>query len=133
MMSTARMGGRQYIVCVVMAQRSASAADVTRHAVNLARAMTIGLRSWGFYPPEHPAVALAVYRLIAASTDAGDLALVECAELLHDRDIRRFIIVAPPSELNTEELGVVTLTPPEDPFRPLVKLIVNGKAETHAT
>ena len=105
-----------------MAQRAASAADITRHAVNLARALTIGLRSWGFYPPEHPAVALAVDRLIAASTDAAsiglmqlavtphallidgmpidsaDLAVVECAELLHDRDILQFTIVAPPPD-----------------------------------
>ena len=66
-----------------MAQRSASAADITKHAVNLARAMTIGLRSWGFYPPEHPAVALAVDRLIAASTDAASLGLMQLAVTPH--------------------------------------------------
>src|SRR5688500_4227876 len=105
MMSTARMGGRQYIVWVLMAQRSSPAADTAKHAVNLARALTIALRSWGFYPPEHPAVALAVDRMIAACTDAtsggllqlavtphallidgmpldsADLSVVECAEL----------------------------------------------------
>ena len=31
--------------------------------------------------------------------------------------------------LNTEELGVVTQTHPDDPFRPQVKLIVDGKGE----
>ena len=114
-----------------MAQRPASAADVTRHAVNLARALTIGLRSWGFYPPEHPAVTLAVDRLIAASTDAAsvglmqlavtphsllvdglpidssDLAVVECAELLHDRDILQFTIVAPPTDAVVRSLLAV--------------------------
>jgi len=35
--------------------------------------------------------------------------------------------------LNTEELGVVTQTHPDDPFRPQVKLIVNGKGETLET
>ena len=35
-----------------MAQRSAAAADVSKRAINVARAMTIGLRSWSFYPPD---------------------------------------------------------------------------------
>jgi HEAT repeat protein len=105
-----------------MAQRAESAADVTRLAVAFARAMTVGLRSWGFYPPEHPAVAMAVERLIATATDASaggmlqlavtprallldglplestDLAATECAELLHDRDILQLTIAAPPSD-----------------------------------
>lgn len=105
-----------------MAQRAESAADTTRLAVGFARAMTVGLRSWGFYPPEHPAVAMAVERLIAAGTDAciggmmqlavtphallldgmpldsSDLAVVECAELLHDRDILQVTLAAPPSD-----------------------------------
>jgi len=102
-----------------MAQRAALSADITKNAVSLARAMTIALRSWGFYPPEHPAVALAVDRLIAATTDAAgpgvvfqlavtphallvdglpldssDLAVVECAELLHDRDILQVTVAS---------------------------------------
>lgn len=105
-----------------MAQRAESAADTTRLAVGFARAMTVGLRSWGFYPPEHPAVAMAVERLIATATDAcaagmmqlavtphallldglpldsSDLAVVECAELLHDRDILQITLAAPPSD-----------------------------------
>ena len=56
MMSTARMGGRQYIVWFSWPSARPSPADVTKHAVSLARALTIALRSWGFYPPEHPAV-----------------------------------------------------------------------------
>jgi HEAT repeat protein len=122
MMSTVRMGGRQYIVGFLMAQRAESAADVTRLAVAFARAMTVGLRSWGFYPPEHPAVAMAVERLMGAAADAcasgmmqlavtprallvdglpldsTDLAAVECAELLHDRDILQLTIAAPPPD-----------------------------------
>ena len=105
-----------------MAQRSSPAADTTKHAVNLARALTIALRSWGFYPPEHPAVALAVDRMVAACTEAAsggllqlavtphallidglplastDLSVVECAELLHDRDILQIAVVGPPPD-----------------------------------
>jgi HEAT repeat protein len=72
-----------------MAQRAASPAEVSRTAVNLARALTLALRSWVFYPPEHPAVAAAVERLIA---------VVECAELLHDRDILQITFALPPPE-----------------------------------
>lgn len=105
-----------------MAQRAESPADVTRLAVAFARAMTVGLRSWGFYPPEHPAVAMAVERLMATATDASaggmmqlavtphallldglplestDLAVIECAELLHDRDILQLTLAAPPDD-----------------------------------
>ncbi len=105
-----------------MAQRAESAANTTRSALAFAKAMTIGLRSWGFYPPEHPAVGVAVDRLIATTTDAcaggmmqlavtphallldglpldsTDLAVVECAELLHDRDILQLTIAAPATD-----------------------------------
>jgi HEAT repeat protein len=117
-----------------MAQRAALSGEVTRTAVGLARAMTIALRSWGFYPPEHPAVGLAVDRLVAAAADAcaagplqlavtphallvdgmpldsSDLAVVECAELLHDRDILQLTVMAPPAEpLVRALLGVLAL------------------------
>ena len=105
-----------------MAQRAASPADTTRNAENLARAITIGLRSWGFYPPEHPAVGAAVEKLVAVSaeaTNAGvlqlavtpqallvdglaiegtDLSISECAALLHDRDILQLTLISPPPE-----------------------------------
>jgi hypothetical protein len=105
-----------------MAQRAEPTADMTRLAIGFARAMTIGLRSWGFYPPEHPAVAMAVERLIGAAADAcaagmmqlavtphallldglpldsTDLATVECAELLHDRDILQVSLIEPPTD-----------------------------------
>lgn len=96
--------------------------------------MTVGLRSWGFYPPEHPAVAMAVERLIAACSDAStggmmqvavtprallidgmplessDMAVVECAELLHDRDILQLTLAAPPPEPVVRSLlNVLTL------------------------
>ena len=103
-----------------MSQRAASAAEAIRLAIGIARALTLGMRSWSFYPPEHPAVAMAVERIIEAATDATnagmmqlavtphallldglpldttDLAAVECAELLHDRDILQITFIAPP-------------------------------------
>ena len=106
-----------------MADRAVLPADVTRNAVSLARAITLAVRSWGFYPPEHPAVGLAVDRLLAAASesvgpgtmmqlavmphallvdgmplDSTDLAVVECAELLHDRDILQVTIVTAPTD-----------------------------------
>ena len=117
-----------------MTQRAASAAEATRMAIGLARAITIGLRSWGFYPPEHPAIAVAVERFIAAATeasaggmmqlavtphallldglplDSSDQAAVECAELLHDRDILQITFVAAPSDAVVRSLlSVLTL------------------------
>lgn len=105
-----------------MAPRAESAADLTRLAVGFARAMTIGMRTWGFYPPEHPAVGMAVERLMAAAGDAcggglmmlgvtphgllldgqpvesTDLGAIECAALLHDRDILQLVLVSPPDD-----------------------------------
>ena len=105
-----------------MAQRAAPAADTAKSAVNLARAITIGLRSWSFYPPEHPAVGLAVDKFVAAAADATkggllqlavtphsllvdgvaiespDLSVTECAALLHDRDILQITFVTVPEE-----------------------------------
>lgn len=117
-----------------MAQRAESTADTTRLAVSFARAMTVGLRSWGFYPPEHPAVAMAVERLLATATDAclggmmqlavtphallldgmplesTEMAVVECAELLHDRDILQLTLAAPPPDAVIRALlSVLTL------------------------
>ena len=114
-----------------MAQRAALPAELTKNAVGLARAMTIALRSWGFYPPEHPAVGLAVDRLIAATADAAsgglmqvavtphsllidglpldttDLGVIECAELLHDRDILQLTVVSPATEATVRSLLTV--------------------------
>jgi HEAT repeat protein len=117
-----------------MAQRAAPAANITKSAVNLARAITIGLRSWNFYPPEHPAVGLAVDKLVGAAgeaatggllqlavtphailvdgmaIDARDLSVTECAALLHDRDILQISFVAPPEEAVIRALlGVLSL------------------------
>ena len=117
-----------------MTQRAASAADAIRLAIGVARAITVGMRSWSFYPPEHPAVAMAVDRLIAAASEAsaggmlqlavtphallldglpletGDLAAVECAELLHDRDILQISFIAPPTDAVIRALlAVLTL------------------------
>lgn len=117
-----------------MAQRAASPADLTRSAVNLARAITLALRSWGFYPPEHPAVVAAVERLTAAAAEAAtggmmqlavtphqllldgsplessELAVVECAELLHDRDILQLTFTtAAPEGVIRSLLNVLSL------------------------
>ena len=124
-----------------MAQRTAPHADVTRNAVNLARAMTIALRSWGFYPPDHPAVGLAVDRLLAAMAEAAgtgllqlavtpkallidgapldspDLSVSECAALLHDRDILQLTLVA---------------APPEPAVRALLTVLALDRAERRA-
>lgn len=117
-----------------MASRATSLADTTRLAVAFARAMTVGLRSWGFYPPEHPAVAMAVDRLVAASSEAciggmlqvavtprallldglplesSDQAVMECAELLHDRDILQITLATAPNDATIRALlAVLTL------------------------
>ena len=118
-MSTARMGGRQYIVGLRMAQRAASPADVDQTRGRTWRArITIGLRSWGFYPPEHPAVGdrgRAARRRVGgsdrrrhdaarghaagaagrrpAARGAPTSSVSECAELLHDRDILQITFV----------------------------------------
>ena len=44
--------------------------DAEKHALAIARALTIGLRAWKFYPPEHPALGLAIDRLVSATTEA---------------------------------------------------------------
>jgi hypothetical protein len=114
-----------------MVQRAVSTADFTRLAVAFARAMTVGLRSWGFYPPEHPVVGMAVERLIATAAEASagtmmqiavtprallidglplestDLAVIECAELLHDRDILQITLAAAPSDATIRSLLTV--------------------------
>jgi HEAT repeat protein len=116
---------------VHMAQRTALPADVSRHAIALARAMTIALRAWGFYPPEHPAVGMAIDKLLAAAAaacsggampiavtphallvdgialESTDLAVVECAELLHDRDILQLTIASPPTDARLRALLTV--------------------------
>jgi HEAT repeat protein len=117
-----------------MAQRTALPAETARVAAAFARGMTIGVRSWSFYPPEHPAVAVAVERLVGAAADAcsqgllpiavtphallvhgvtlesGDQSVTECAELLHDRDILQITVAAPPTDaLIRSLLTVLTL------------------------
>lgn len=84
--------------------------DATKHALAVARALTIGLRAWKFYPEEHPALGLAMDRLSSVTAEVtaqGPLMLAvtpetlmvdgmpliadnivsECARLLHDVDL----------------------------------------------
>lgn len=94
--------------------------DSTKHALAIARALTIGLRAWKFYPPDHPALGLALDRLVTASTDAteqgpvmlavtpqtlivegvpldaNDIVVSECAKLLHEVDVIQLAFVAAP-------------------------------------
>jgi hypothetical protein len=112
-------------------QRTSLPADVARHAASFARALNAALRSWAFYPPEHPAVALGVDRFVAACTESagggllqiavtphqllvdgialesGDMATAECAALLHDRDILQLTLVSPPSDVVARALLTV--------------------------
>ncbi len=117
-----------------MSQRTASPAEVTRHAVALARAITVAQRTWSFYPSEHSAVALAVERLVAAAAAAAaggmmqvavtphqllidglplestELSVSDCAALLHDRDVLQITFMLPPSEAVVRALlGVLSL------------------------
>ena len=117
-----------------MAQPAASPADVTRSAVNLARAITLAQRTWSFYPADHSAVALAVERLVTAAAEASvggmmqlavtprqllvdgiplesqDLGVADCAALLHERDILQITVMLPPSEAVVRALlGVLSL------------------------
>ncbi|HXG89768.1 MAG TPA: HEAT repeat domain-containing protein [Vicinamibacterales bacterium] len=108
--------------------------DVTRNALAAARALTIGLRAWNLYPPEHPALALAVDRLVLVTTeatqhgplmlavtphnlmvdgcalDSPDASVTECARLLHDLDILQLAFVAPaPDDAVRELLATLTI------------------------
>jgi hypothetical protein len=116
-----------------MTYPAVSQPDATRHALAVARALTIGLRACKFYPPEHPALDLAVDRLVTATTDATaqgplmlavtphtliadgaelepDMVVSECARLLHDIDILQlsFVAAAPGSAVRAL-LGTLTL------------------------
>ncbi|MEW6320806.1 MAG: HEAT repeat domain-containing protein [Acidobacteriota bacterium] len=103
-------------------------------AYTVARALTIGLRAWSFYPPEHPAVSLAVDRLVTAVHDATrrgvlqlavtphtlliagrpvespDMVVAECARQLYERDILQLTFAStPPADALTRLLEVLTL------------------------
>src|SRR5687768_17856011 len=105
-----------------MSQSATRLPETTRNAIAAARALTIGLRAWNLYPPEHPALGLAVDRLVAVTTevttqgplmlavtphllivdgtplDVSDAVVADCARLLHDLDILQLSLVAPASD-----------------------------------
>ncbi len=116
-----------------MTYPAVSPPDANKHAVAIARALTIGLRAWKFYPPEHPALALAIDRLSSATADAtadgplllavtpqtlmvggvpleAEMVVAECARLLHDVDILQlsFVAAMPEAAIRTL-LGTLTL------------------------
>ena len=93
-----------------MSQTPVLAPELVRESVTLCRALVAAARSWGLYPPEHPAVQAAVDRLAAALPASGSSAIAftvtpltltiagvslpdeppvtDCARLLHERDVR---------------------------------------------
>src|SRR5918996_1512435 len=100
--------------------------DATKHALAVARALTIGLRAWKFYPEEHPALGIALERLASVTADVtaqGPLMLAvtpetlivegapleadnivsDCARLLHDVDLIQlsFVGAAPRDAVRT--------------------------------
>ncbi len=108
--------------------------DAARHALAVARALTIGLRAWQFYPAEHPALGLAVDRLALATAEATtqgalmlavtpqtlmvdgviiespDAVVTECARLLHEVDILQLaFLAAPPDQALRALLSTLTL------------------------
>jgi HEAT repeat protein len=101
------------------------APDLVRQSVMLARSLAAGVRNWGLYPAEHPAVEAAVQRLgdaVRQSTSGAAFTfgvtektllvaglplpqeppVVESAHVLHDHDILQitFIGDAPPAALH---------------------------------
>ena len=107
--------------------------DATKHAIAVARALTIGLRAWKFYPEEHPALGMAMDRLstvtaevtgqgplmLAVTPDTlmvdgtaldADSIVAECARLLHDVDlIQVSFIAAVPREAVRQLLATLNL------------------------
>ena len=81
-----------------------------------ARTLVAAARSWALYPPDHPAVAVSLNRLRAASAEAsgGQIGLFPIGTLVG---------------LNTDAIGVVTHEHPSDPFRPQVKIIRDGDGQ----
>ena len=94
--------------------------DASKQAVAVASALTFAVRTRKFYSPEHPAVNLAVERIISVATQATEFGplvigvtpqmlivdgvpventaqVVECARMLHDADIVELSLVLRPS------------------------------------
>ena len=107
--------------------------DATRNALAVARALTIALRAWKFYPEEHPALGIAMDRLTSITADVtgngplllavtpetlmvdgspleADSIVSECARLLHDVDLIQVgIIGAAPREAVRNLLATLNL------------------------
>lgn len=117
-----------------MSQPAVHPPDLTRKALPVVRALTIGLRASNLYPPEHPALGLAIDRLKAAvaaataegslmiavtphtliidgaSIDTPDTIVAECARVLHDLDILQLAFIgASPDEALHGLLDTLTL------------------------
>ena len=122
-----------------MGSAPALSPELTKQSIALARALSAAARSWGMYPPEHPAVTSSVSRLadaVRASTAGAAFTfgvtpqtllvagiplpdeppVVEAARLLHDRDILQitFVGTVPPPTLRA---ALALLGTPADDLR----------------
>jgi hypothetical protein len=121
MRSTARIEGLSIIIrvlqqCREMSQMPVLSPELARQTIALTRALTAAARNWRLYPPEHPSVERALGRLaeavslsmagaafalavtpqtllIAGVPLPADAAVVEAAQLLHDRDVLQLSFV----------------------------------------
>ena len=138
-----------------MPPRAESAADVTRLAVAFEHHLKQDLSG---YPENIGARKLNLCTMVVSVVDVFDalrsnrayragMATDRIRHIMGQQDgtafhptlLRRFVNliglfpIGTLVKLNTEELGVVTQTHPDDPFRPQVKLITGRKGETLET
>jgi hypothetical protein len=117
-----------------MPQPAVRLPDVTRDATAMARALAIGLRAWALYPPEHPALTVAVDRLAALTREitrdgplmlavtpqallvdgvrleSRDPVVAECARTLYDLDLLQLAFMAPAADETVRQLLAVLTT-----------------------
>jgi HEAT repeat protein len=119
-----------------MPQAPTLSPDLVRHAVALARALSAAVRTWGLYPPEHPAVASSMQRFADALGEAthgaafafgvtpatllvmglpvpDETPVVEAARLLHDHDILQISFMGEVAAPTLQELLKLLTTAPE--------------------
>ena len=111
--------------------------ELTRQSAALARSLAAAARSWGLYPPEHPAVGAAVTRLAEAIRQAtsgavfsfgvtpdtllvaglplpADQPVADAARLLHERDVLQITFLGDPAPPALHALlGILSLAPSE--------------------
>jgi hypothetical protein len=111
--------------------------ELTRQSIALARALSAAARTWGLYPPEHPAVAAAVGRfadavrkstagaaftfgvtpqtlLVAGLPLPEEQPVAEAARVLHDRDLLHLTFLGEPPLSALQALLKLLSTPSDD-------------------